>query len=351
MIDIKNKFQAAKRDIELEIVRNNIDLLRQYIDAQDDNARNKIQEQMHALTRGLLSKGYTPEDLITRLEKAIKLNEYRPKNLSLFLLAKSDDLDYIGGEFNTFNPNLSKLSKNIEKNAAEIRNEFNVATINRVDLAQQFTQDWIRRLTQHKGLTNKVRNANSRNEKITAYDELFRALGKDFCDEYDIPQKVVDIKVVENWDKSDIKPSSAAEETPAYVTDGWGIEIPNNVSKEEHSKIIAEFTKSPKTYPGAFKKKLVRINFDITNNDAQKHEFEPFVIMCANFGHEMNHVLDALKPREGALGPQVQPLDKQTYVGMEKDKTEYHKSATELASYEVTYEMVKQLKDLWRENY
>ncbi len=341
-----DKFQTSKRNVELEIVQKDIELLRKYVQAKGDNKRKKIHEQMHAKIQILLNMGYTPDYLIPRLEKAIKLDKFRPKNTSLGLLSVNEDLDYINGEFDTFDRKLGKLGKDIDKNAGQIRNRFNAVTENRDILSEQFAQDWIRRLGQHKDLVDKVSNANSKTEKIAAYNELFCVLVKDFCQEYNIPEESVYVEVVENWEKRNI---SSSEEIPAFVEDAHGITYPGGLSAEEKKSILEEFKKSPKTYPGAYEKKLVWVNFDSTNKNAKNTNIPTFVLMLVHFAHEMSHVLDRLKPREGALGPQTRILDAKTYVSQSKNEAEYHKSATELAAYHVTGAMARYLKDFWRE--
>lgn len=347
MADNKIDLQQATQNIELKIVQDNIRLLQQYTRATDENTKNEIKKQMHKLVQGLLERNYTPEDLITRLEKAIKLNKFRPHNLSLFLLAKSNDLDNISGDFDTFDPELAKLSKDTEKNGSEIRKKFNAATVNRFDLSKQFVQDWIGRLIEHSDLMKEVRTAVGYN-KIPAYNNLFQALAKDFCNKYDIPEKSVDVKVVKTWATSDIKPIASAEETAAFVKDAWSINMPPQTTIAERNAILEKLKNSPQSLPNASVKKMVRVNFSLAEEMAQKFRTNLFVIMMANFAHEMNHVLDSLKPREGALGPQVKLIDQKTYVDMHKDKSEYYQSATELSSYEITQEMIEQLKSLNR---
>lgn len=339
------KFQSAKYNVELEIVKDNINLLQQYAKATDDKTRADIHKQMHALVQGLLKKGYSPNDLIERLNKAIKLNEYRPKNQSLFLLAKSDDLDYIGGEYDTFNPSLSKLAKDINKNEDAIRDSFDHLTVNRFDLVKQFTKDWIRRLDQHKDLIEKVRKAPDQ-EKMEVYEELLKALAKDFCKEYDIPEDMVRIRVVENWAKAGIKKT---DKTLASTDDAWNIVLPPDTPQEKRDKLISEIAKDPYNHPEAKKLKIVSMNFELMQKDAQKNNIDLFVYIMESFAHEMGHVLDILKPREGALGPQVQMIDKKTYTDINADKKRYYQSATELSSYEISLQMMNELKNYWRD--
>ncbi len=343
MTDTANKFQIAARDIEIEIMQNDINLLNRYIAATDPETKNKISGQFHPMTRGFISHGHKPDELITQYESAIKLNKYRPKNMSLFLLAVSNDLNNIQGEFNTFDLKLSQMSKDPTKDD-EIRNRFNVATVNRYNLAKQFAYDWFRRLNNHNDLVAKVKNAKPGDE-IAAYNALFQALARDFCDEYNLHPQSINVAAVKNWETADFKPSSP-NQTGAYKQNGYSITLPKDMSPEQQKSVINEFKKSPKTHPDAIEQKIIRLNLDFAKRNEAKNGTKTFDRMIAMFAHEMHHALDDLKPRAGALGPQIQKLDKKTYTEIQQNFDDYHKSATELSSYAIENEIINQMKNI-----
>lgn len=340
---IKQKLENATRNIEIEIAQQEINLLRQYIQAPDAATQEKIKAQMHPMTRGTINKLISPQELVTRLEAAIKQNEYRPRNMSLFQLAISKDLDYIHGEFNTFDHKLSQMSKDKTK-VAEIRKQFNADTGNRFDLAKQFAYDWIRRMGQHPELADAARSADADTEVI-AYNALLNAMTTDFCKEYNLAPKSIDVAVVKNWDQSDIVPP-ASSQTGAFMKSRYVLEVPDEISVGEIEKIVKEFKKSPKTYPGAIEQKAIRLNLKFAKENQTKTGIKVFDRIIAIFAHEMNHALDDLKPREGASGPQVHKIDKEIYTEFQQDRDEYHRSATERTSYAIEHEITEQLKNM-----
>ena len=319
MVEKKQTFDNAKRNIEIEIVRDNIELLKKYKVAKTEEEKNQIMSEMDdygaALLRGLLrDKKFTIDEFITRLHKAIELDSYRPRNLSLFEFALSKDLYDIGGEFDTFSDSLSKAHKEGESEDA-IRHMYNSLTVNRFTLAKQFVHDWIRRLNANRDLVEVARNAKP-DEEIDAYNKLFSKLARDFCDEYNFPRSVFNVKVVKDWVSSDVRPGD--ENANGCCIESVVLDLPKNLSDEEKAKIRQEFLKSPQNHPMARNGALVRINIgNIKKNYKDKNDF--FYEMMNTFTHEMHHGLDNVAPSLGALGPQVFRSDKKTYVLSNKD--------------------------------
>lgn len=85
----------------------------------------------------------------------------------------SNDLDYIGGDFDTFDLDLSRDLKNNTPDT-QIRDKFDKATANRFNLIQQFVLDWGLRLDKHPELVIAAKNSND-NDKIEAYTKLCTA--------------------------------------------------------------------------------------------------------------------------------------------------------------------------------
>lgn len=344
MVEKKREFDKGKRNIEIEIVRNNIELLKKYKVAKTDEEKNQIMSQMDVycagLVRGIIKKNkFTIDEYIARLEKAIELDSYRPRNLSVFEFAMSRDLYNVGGEFDTFAIGLARAEK--EGDVEAVRDMYNGLTVNRFVLAKQFAYDWIRRLNNNPELVKKARNAKP-DEEIDAYNELFSKLAKDFCDDCNLPKNSFVVKVVKNWESSDVKPSDRT--ACGFCTDSYALDFPDGIGEEEKKKMKQEFLKSPKDYPGARKVSLIRVSFENVKN-LYKGEDEFFYGMMDYFAHEMHHGLDSLAPSLGAVGPQVMRSDRKIYVSSEKDYDKYRKSATEWSSYEIGYELFNQLKN------
>ena len=208
------------KNIEIQSAKKAIVLLKKIASAKTQDKRNTLLEELQSVYmwayKLLKRKNYDPRDLATKMERALELDQYRPKNMAVAQLATSKDLEYINGEFDTFDPELQKMFKNNEK-PDKIREAFRGGTANIYVLAKQFSADWIDRLNNHKDLVAAARKITEENfidaqngwvdslEKypqiiknpseeriIDAYNKLFEALAKDFCDEYDC---IIDAKV------------------------------------------------------------------------------------------------------------------------------------------------------------
>ena len=101
-------------NLALESAKKSIDLLQQYVSAKTQQVRNDVLDKMSSNDRTismLLMWGYTPNDLIKLLNKAIALEEYRPKNLPILIFAIQKDINSVRGPFCTFNAELNNAFK------------------------------------------------------------------------------------------------------------------------------------------------------------------------------------------------------------------------------------------------
>lgn len=334
----------GNENVEIQIAKQTVELLKLYAAAKTQEEKDSFLSQIRSANLGahivLTKRNYDPLDLAAKIDKAIQLDQYRPKNMSIIQLAISDDLDHVGGDFNTFDMKLSRMIKNKEE-PEKIRDRFIGGTANIYVLAKQFSADWIRRLKEHKELADAARNAKE-DTAVDAYNELFKVLAKDFCEEYNCHIRA---KVITDWATSDVKPKDGWENIGGYHQPAHGLDLPKNISEEEKTKILEEFHKNPVEYPGAYRESLVRIN--ITN--VRKKHPEPidfFYNMISIFAHEMHHALDYERPRQGALGPQIENADSKTYTNPTESVDAYRASATEISSHEIQYELFNQLKSI-----
>jgi len=109
---IGNDSEKIEINTALEIIK----LLKQYDVVTTQYEKDFICEQIAGLdgfvVDWLKSPEASPTTIIKRIEKAISLNEYRPKNISICHFAHNKDLNYIQGDFSTFDAELSKRYKN-----------------------------------------------------------------------------------------------------------------------------------------------------------------------------------------------------------------------------------------------
>ena len=324
------------KNIEINFALQTIELLKQYKTAKNQTEKDNILKQIddiYVSASGLLTV-FSPDELITKITKAISLDKYRPRNMSILQLAISRDLNYVGGDFDTFNSILSQMFKT-KADTAKIRDKFKAGTVNVYMLAKQFSADWIRRLNNHKDLVDAARNASEENI-VDAYNELFNALTNDFCKEYDCH---IDSKVVTDWATSDVKPSSDYDSTLGIhnVKVVNSTVITRNMSNIE--KLLDEFLNNSK------KSELSVVRVNITNvNKCYPDKKDFFYGMIGVLAHETHHALDYQKPRQGALGPQIKHIDRVVSGSASKDLRVYNESATEISSHEIERELFNQLK-------
>lgn len=332
-----------KENIEIKNALQTMELLKQYDNAKNEDTKNSFLSQLrdvNSVAYTLLTEhSFTPAQMITGLEKAIKLNKFRPKNISLTQLAVSKDVDYINGEFDTFDRKLSQMVKNKEA-PTKIRKRFIAGTANIYLLRKQFAYEWIQMLIKHKKLVVAARKANP-DTAFDAYNKLLQLLNQDFCKKYDCH---INFKIVTDWAQSDVKPRKAGwAKTNGYQQSGYGLHLKNKMSMMKAHKMLDEFHKHPSTCPGAYRKAAVRINItNVKKSHPDKIDF--FFTMLKIFVHETHHALDYIHPRKGALGPQIERIDASIYVHPEENIDEYYNSATEISSYTIENTVYKQLQ-------
>lgn len=327
---------------EIETVLQTIDLLKKYDSAKIETKKKEILQKLRNIDIDkegylytLIKKNYyTPKYLITRLEKAIKKDKYRPKNLPIISFALEKDLDYVNGEFDTFDLELSQMSKN-EKDHNKIREKFIKATRNINVLAKQFSNDWIRRLKNHKDLVDAAKHATEKNA-VNVYQELFDALTKDFCLEYKCKIRTV---VVLNWEDCAIRPEKYSDETCGYQATYNNAFFADGLSETQ----IKKLRKKADAEPEKFKISVVIVNIGNLRKFYSRPQ-ELFYKAIGVFAHEAHHALDFQKSRQGALGQQVYDIDSKTYVLFSEDAKANVASATELSSYKIYEQLIQEME-------
>jgi len=197
-------------------------------------------------------------------------------------------------------------------------------------MAKQFAIDWIKMLNNHKDLVAIARKSNE-STVFDAYKKLFNALNADFCAKYNCK---IDLKLVADWEHSDIKPESCLDVTFGIQDFGYKLCCPINISKEQQNQILQEFNKKPSEHPYARRGSFVRICFaNIKKTHQEPNDF--FCFMIADLAHEMHHALDFGQPRKGAIGEQIELIDRKTYAGYGENSKAYCASATEISSYTI----------------
>ena len=332
----------VKQNIEIQNARQTVDLLKLYSVAKKQEEQDALLEQIHSVNYWayvLLTKyDYDAVDLADKINQAIKLDAFRPKNMSVVQMAISHDLEYINGDFNTFDQKLSQMEKTNQA-PEKIRDRLKCGLGNIHILSEQFSVDWIQRLKKHPKLVNAARNAN-KDTAVDAYNKLFAALTQDFCQEYNC---LIESQVVTAWTAPDGTPDTKSERH-GYHQEAYSLSLSDKLSQTERDKIIADFSKNPTKTPGARRKSFIKINITKAHQDIPDST-DFFYHMISLFAHEMHHALDYQNPRAGALGPQINNIDKKHYKNSSQDTKAYYESVTEISSYEIQRQLFNQLKN------
>ena len=334
-------------NLEINSALQTIELLKQYKSAKNQNEKDGIFKQMDNIdgfANKLLIK-FSTDELITKITKAISLDQYRPKNLPITLFAVNKDLNYVNGDFDTFDKELSQMFKNNE-NPENIRDKFQSGTKNLCMLAKQFTADWIKRFKNHKDLLELARNSTTDTAQ-DAYRKLFNALVEDFSKEYNCK---IQLDVVRDWNElPDMFKAQKKGITSNAITTGLHIEclgyITNsNMSEEEKNKIREEYEKNlAKNNLDNYKISVIYINIEALRQ-LHPDQTDFFYHALADFVHEMHHALDYQNARQGALGSQIEHIDRTTYVDVSKNFNDNRASATERSSDKIAETLMKELK-------
>ena len=335
------------KNLEINSALQTIELLKQYKAAKNQTEKDSILKQMDDIdgfANRLLAK-LSPDELITKITKAISLDQYRPKNLPITLFAVNKDLNYVKGEFDTFDKELSQMFKNNEDHK-KIRDKFQSGTKNLCMLATQFTADWIKRFKNHKDLLELARNSTIDTAQ-NMYRKLFNALVEDFSKEYNCK---IQLDVVRDWNElPDMLKAQKKGITSNAITTGLHIECTgyvtnSNMSEEEKNKIREEYEKNlAKNNLDNYKISLIYINIEALRQ-LHPDPTDFFYYALADFVHEMHHALDYQNTRQGALGAQIEHIDRIIYTDISENFKDSRASATERSSYKIAETLMKELK-------
>jgi len=335
------------KNIEIESALQLIELLKKYKIAKTKKEKKFLLKQIDDID-GFANKllvNFSPDELITKITKAISLDKYRPKNLPIILFAVNKDLNYVNGEFDTFDPELSQMFKNNE-NPKKIRDKFQTGIQNLCILAEQFSADWIQRFKKHKDLLEAARNSTIDTAQ-DAYRKLFNALVEDFIKEYGCK---IQCDVLRDWNelpdmfkKQEKFINSASVSTGIHIQ-CLGYVTNSNMSEKEKNKIREEYERNlAKNNIDNYKVSVIYINIEAV----RKLYPEPtdfFYHNLANFVHEMHHALDYQNTRQGALGSQIEHIDRTIYVDISENFDDNRASATEHSSQKIAETLMKELK-------
>lgn len=285
-----------KQCLELDFAQSLLTELEQYIQNPTDDANSKLSPLMRCF---IANKD--PAHQLAKLKKAIELYQYKPKNMSILDLADNADLHLIGGDFNTYNPNLTQAIKN--KKYDKVRDSFAQQMPNLPVVVAEMVDDWVERMKRYEYVIANAINATPEQE-WKAYKDLLYTLTGDFVATYNLYNKDADGLC------SKVMPF-IMEHAPTEVTWGTGKCM---ISADKQSIRIELYMNR------------------IKNEQTQRNVPLP-VLIISLLAHELSHALDRLDARKTALGPQIHTIDDKIYDT--SNKNNYYKSATEIQAYDI----------------
>lgn len=303
----KDVFLSAAHNIEIENAKKQIGLLRQYMNATDDVSKADIESKFSQELKIMITKK-SSDELISRLTTAIEKDEFRPRDMSVYVFALSPDLDYVGGEFSTFD---AKLSQMIKRGAPskEIKTYMTDQTYNRRNVATQYVSDFMQILDTEPELQESAIKL-GRTGSAREYGEIMEKIAHKLRDKMGV-SATLSVDVVDSWD-------AVRQYLPPTDNDKYTLarhcQMQTNTGKTFHAIFLNRAMIYERTVKEQTDKALFRE-------------------MIANLAHEFGHFIDEAAPNKGALGAQKSVAGLSLYEKMNpKRENEYHINPTEASS-------------------
>ena len=312
----KDVFLSAAHNIEIENVKQQIELLRQYRDARDDAVRADIQSKFSQELKIMITKK-SPDELIKRLTTAIEKDEFRPRDMSVYIFSLSSDLDYVGGEFSTFDAQLSQMLKSGAP-SKEIKTYMTNETYNRQNVAAQYVSDFMQILDAEPELQEKAIKC-GRTGSACEYGEIMEKIAHKLRDKMGV-STTLSVDVIDSWD-----------DVSKYLP-------PKDIDKYTFAKQCKMRTNTGKTFHAIFLNRAMIYERNVN----VRSDKELFNEMISNLAHEFGHFIDEAMPNKGALGAQKSDAAVLLYEQWNPEREdEYHINPTE-ASSDVIESMMRQ---------
>lgn len=313
-------FLSAARDIEIENVKKQIELLQQYRDAGDDVAKSDIESKFSQELKIMITKK-SPDELISRLTAAIEKDEFRPRDMSVYMFALSPDLNYVGGEFSTFDAELSQMLRHSTP-SKEIKKYMIDKTYNRRNVAAQYVSDFMQILDAEPDL-REIAVRCGRTGSAREYSEVMEKIAHKLCDKMGVSATLA-VDVIDSWD--DVR---------QYLP-------PTYADKYTFARHCQMQTSEGKTFHAIFLNRAMIYDRTI-KGQADNALFNE---MIANLAHEFGHFIDVAAPNKGALGAQKSAAGVSLYEQMNPEREdEYHINPTEASSDVIESMMRRAMKE------
>lgn len=319
--DFENAAHRLTDNREVENARAKYELLKKYARARSDATRKKIWSELGPDARRLVVE-FGVTDALRRLSRAIDLDASRPRNISLYQFAGDSDLDYIGGEFSTYNKILFDMER-AGASSLSIKHATVADMKNRHNISAQYADDIIDILAANKDAVRMVINVGM-GPRIWTWTGLLTILNNEMCKKMGIRDSL-SVMVLDDWDcmlPTLRTPGRSYSNTFAlYMNHYTTPDKLNHVIYINRRRIYESLMPGP-------------------NNN-----IELFVNIISSFAHEFGHFVDTVAPNKGALGAQKQNISAMLYTQIEQAGiAEYKANPTEASSKEIEFHVANALK-------
>lgn len=316
----KDVFLSAARNIEIENVKQQIELLQQYRDVRDDSVKSDIESKFSQELKIMITKK-SPDELIARLTAAVEKDGFRPRDMSVYLFALSPDLNYVGGEFSTFDAKLSQMLKHGAP-SKQIKKYMTDKTYNRRNVAAQYVSDFMQILDADPDL-QEIAIKCGRTGSAREYSEVMEKIAHKLCDKMGLSATLT-VDVIDSW--NDVR---------QYLP-------PTDSDKYTFAKHCQMRTSEGKMFYAVFLNRAMIYERKLKGQTDKALFYE----MIANLAHEFGHFIDEAAPNKGALGAQKSAAGVLLYEQMNPDREdEYHINPTEATSDVIESMMLRAMKE------
>lgn len=260
---------------------------------------------------------------IEKVRHAQKLRPFRPQNMSNAQLAASPDLDYIRGEFSTFDSNLSDMQR-ARATSDEICNYIHghIAADGWAAFSDTITEYarfiWYLR-NRYDDFAHAAMVAGVDGD-VNAWRVYFEKMLVDLNAVFKPDNAFVDIRVIDSWSDAGCDPE-----------------------QYKYSGAITDIQKRPDGPRSTHC--MITINRAVVANVVRLNKYNAQAMlaeMTASFAHEYMHCIDAFASNRGALGAQFVNAADKVYVSAHENISDYKYNPEEAAA-EFAEEMILKL--------
>ena len=260
---------------------------------------------------------YGTDTFIRRCERALEMDKFRPKNLSLIDFVAYPDLFHVAGPFSTYMPEFA--NRNIKGcTPDQIRNGIANSITNMTEVSDNLATKFLCALDRRRDAQRRL-ISDGFSDNLWCWGEFFQGFADEIMQAQNITNQTLLVVCVDDW-----------KNFPNIPPETLGNFFCLNQRKGTVISVIALNIKNLKK----------RISSEYDDDFFQR--FYLFIEACVAFLHEYSHFIDERLPDYGALGAQNSVLARRFY---DTSLPVYNDNPTEVSSYIVGDLLRKRLLD------